>query len=95
MDCGIRSFGLSDGIEQDYGHLLRPDKDDRNAEKKIEKTERPFTTALYVLRALEAGIRISDLDFFELGDIMDILVEHGNDGEHYDRLMTQEEMDRF
>jgi len=26
---------------------------------------------------------------------MDILVEHGNDGEKYDRIMTQEEMDKF
>ena len=46
-------------------------------------------------RASEAGINISDLDFFETGDIFDILAEHGNDGEKYDRIMTQEEMDKF
>ena len=48
-----------------------------------------------MLRALEAGIRISDLDFFELGEIYDLLIEHSNDGESYDRIATQEDMDRF
>jgi hypothetical protein len=44
---------------------------------------------------LEAGIRISELDFFELGEIYDILTEHANDHEHYDQLADQEFMDRF
>ena len=48
-----------------------------------------------ILRALEAGITISDLDFFELGELYDILMEHGNDAESYDRIATQEDMDRF
>lgn len=58
-------------------------------------TDRPFNTALYVLRCIEVGINISDLDFFEIGEIMDILTERGNDGESYNRLATQEDMDRF
>lgn len=48
-----------------------------------------------ILRSLEAGIHIAELDYLELGDIYDILIEHGNDGEKYDRLATQEDMDKF
>ena len=48
-----------------------------------------------LLRALEAGIRISDLDFFELGEIYDVLIEHGNDAESYDTIASQEWMDKF
>jgi len=47
------------------------------------------------LRVCEAGIPISCLDFFEVGEILDILIEHGNDGEKYDRVGSQEDMDRF
>ena len=63
--------------------------------KKAAQTERPYTTALFVLRALEAGIPISDLDFFDMGDIYDILAEHANDRETYARTATQEDMDKF
>ena len=63
--------------------------------KKSIRTDRPFNTALYLLRCIEVGINISDLDFFEVGEIMDILTERGNDGVNYSRLATQEDMDRF
>ena len=48
-----------------------------------------------MLRVCEAGIPISCLDFFEVGEILDILIEHGNDGEHYNTIASQEDMDRF
>jgi hypothetical protein len=47
------------------------------------------------LRIIEAGIPLSCLDFLEVGDILDILIERSNDGESYDRIATQEDMDRF
>ena len=47
------------------------------------------------MRCIEAGISIADLDFFEFGEVVDILIERGNDWEHYDRVATQEDMDRF
>ena len=64
-------------------------------DKKEVKNDRPYNTALYLLRCIEAGIALPDLDFFEVGEIMDILTERGNDGESYDRIATQEDMDRF
>jgi len=50
---------------------------------------------LYLLRCIEAGIALPDLDFFEVGEILDILTERSNDGESYARVATQEDMDRF
>jgi hypothetical protein len=47
------------------------------------------------LRCIEAGISLPDLDFFEVGEILDILTERSNDGESYARVATQEDMDRF
>lgn len=44
---------------------------------------------------MEVGINISDLHFFEIGEITDLLIEKRNDGEKYDRIATQEEMDKF
>ena len=49
----------------------------------------------YLLRCIEAGIALPDLDFFEVGEILDILTERSNDGESYNRIATQEDMDRF
>lgn len=63
--------------------------------KKGIKTDRPYNTALYLLRCIEAGIALPDLDFFEVGEILDILTERSNDGESYARVATQEDMDRF
>lgn len=48
-----------------------------------------------MLRALECGVSIADLDYLELGDLYDILAEHMNDDVKYDRIATQEDMDKF
>lgn len=58
-------------------------------------TERTFTTALYINRCLELGIRISDLYLLDYGMIRDMLIERANDAEHYDYIATQEDFDRF
>ena len=47
------------------------------------------------MRVCEAGIPLPCLDFLEVGEILDILIEHGNDGEHYNTIASQEDMDRF
>lgn len=57
-------------------------------------TERPHTTGLYLLRAYQIGLRFSDLESLETGDIMDMLTESGNDGEQYAYIATQEDFDR-
>ena len=66
-----------------------------SVKKKEVKTDRPFNTAVLLLRIIEAGIPLCCLDFLEVGDILDILIERSNDGESYDRIATQEDMDRF
>ena len=58
-------------------------------------TERPFTTGLFLLRCYQIGLRVADLFFLEVGEVMDMLTEMGNDNEHYDIVATQEDFDRF
>ena len=38
---------------------------------------------------------MSDLHYLDMGMIYDILIEHRNDSAHYDRIATQEDMDKF
>lgn len=54
-----------------------------------------MTGALFTLRALQVGLRLSDLDELEEGQVMDIIVESGNDSAEYDLIATQEDMDAF
>ena len=58
-------------------------------------TDRPYTTALYMLRCLELGLKPSDLFFLDEGMITDMLIERGNDAEKYDYIATQDDFDRF
>lgn len=61
----------------------------------VRQTERPYTTALYILRVLEVGLTLSDLNHLDFGLVMDVLTERMNDGYDYKQLATQEDMDRF
>lgn len=54
-----------------------------------------MTTALYMLRAVQVGLHISDLDALELGDVLDIMTEASNDTTEYNRVATQEDFDKF
>lgn len=58
-------------------------------------TERQFTTSLYLLRALQVGLKLPDLEFLDMGDVYDILTEAGNDNCHYKQLATQSDFDKF
>ena len=40
-------------------------------------------------------MRISDLEFFDMGEIADILFESGNDHVEYDYVATQEDIDKL
>jgi hypothetical protein len=37
--------------------------------KKLRKTERPMTTALFMLRCVELGLNIADLDLLTIGSV--------------------------
>ena len=59
-----------------------------------------MTTPLFLLRCLEAGISIRDLDLLTIGRVLDIWTEKGNDEVKYKtvdsvRLAGQEDFDRF
>ena len=58
-------------------------------------TDRPFTTGLYLLRCLQVGLTMSDLEALDIRQVLDILTEAGNDHEKYDTLATQADFDKF
>lgn len=54
-----------------------------------------MTTGLFLLRCVETGISIADLDYLTIGLVLDIWTEKGNDDEKYDYVATQDDFDRF
>ena len=46
---------------------------------------------MFVLRALQVGLKLSDLDFLETGEVIDILIERGNDDFDYALLPEENE----
>lgn len=54
-----------------------------------------MTTALFLLRCVEIGITIQELDLLTIGLVLDIWTEKSNDGVTYSRVAGQREFDRF
>ena len=54
-----------------------------------------MTTALFLLRAAQLGISMSDLELISMGMLLDMYTEALNDQEDYCVLATQEDFDRF
>ena len=54
-----------------------------------------MTTPLFMLRCVQLGISIRDLDLLTIGLIMDMYTESGNDGYSYATKASQSDMDRF
>ena len=50
---------------------------------------------MLVLRALQVGLALSDLDYLEYSDLTNILIEHSNDDCEYAKIASQEDMDKF
>jgi len=48
-----------------------------------------------VLRALQVGLKLSDLDFLEYGEALDIMIEAGNDNAEYTTLADDADMKRL
>lgn len=64
--------------------------------KKLRPTDRPMTTPLFLLRCVQLGISIRDLDLLTIGLVNDMYAENGNDDyKGYKKLATQEDFDRF
>lgn len=68
---------------------------DIESKKKLKRSSREMTTPLFLLRCLEIGLSIKDLDYLTIGMVMDIWTEKGNDSVTYDNLATQEDFDKF
>lgn len=54
-----------------------------------------MTTGLFLLRALQAGLSIGDLDLLTIGNVYDIIIEQGNDDFDWPVLATQEDIARL
>ena len=48
-----------------------------------------------ILRCVEIGISIRDLDLLTIGLVLDMWTEKGNDGATYSKIATQEDFDKF
>lgn len=54
-----------------------------------------MTTPLFMLRCLQVGLRIDDLDKLDIGLVNDIFVEMANDHAEWKKVATQEDIDHF
>lgn len=72
---------------------------DRRIKKKgaavNHRSERPLTTALFLLRATELGLSMSDLECLEMGTVLDMLIERQNDQCDYAVQATADDIAAF
>ncbi len=54
-----------------------------------------MTTPLFLLRCIEIGIGIAELDLMSIGLVLDIWSEKANDRVKYQQLASQEDFDKF
>lgn len=54
-----------------------------------------MTTPLLLLRCVQLGIHISELDLLTIGTVMDMYCEMQRDEEPHAQLASQEDFDRF
>lgn len=65
------------------------------ARKKPRKSERVMTTPLFMLRCVQLGISIADLDLLTIGLVNDMFTERQNDEYPYRELASQADFDKF
>ena len=54
-----------------------------------------MTTPLFLLRCLQVGLSIRELDLLTVGMVNDIFVENQNDDYEYDEVADQADFDAF
>lgn len=54
-----------------------------------------MTTPLFLLRCVQIGLSIRDLDLLTIGMVNDMYAESGNDEYKYARIASQEDFDAF
>lgn len=58
-------------------------------------TDRPISTALYLLRCIQIGLHMSDLECLTMGTVFDLFAESSNDDVEYNEVATQSDFDKF
>lgn len=48
-----------------------------------------------MLRAIQLGLRLTDLDALNFGDVIDMITESANDSYDWPRLATKTDFERF
>ena len=64
---------------------------DVNSKKKEREIDREVNTALFMLRCVQCGISISDLELLSIGMVNDMFIEMKNDD--YEKIATQADID--
>ena len=54
-----------------------------------------MTTPLFLLRCVQLGINLSELDLLTVGMVYDMITESGNDQYKYKSKATQEDFDKI
>lgn len=54
-----------------------------------------MTLGLFLLRAIQMGLSMTDLDCLEYGTVIDMMTESANDSCNYKTLASQEDFDKF
>ena len=68
---------------------------DVEAKKKLRNTEREMTTPLFLLRCVQLGLSMADLELLSIGLINDMYSESRNDDYNYAEIANQDDYDRF
>lgn len=63
--------------------------------KPIAPTARKSTLGIFMLRAAELGITVTELGDYTLGEITDMIIEKANDYEEYPELADSKDIHRF
>ena len=54
-----------------------------------------MNTALFLLRCVQIGLSLADLDALDYGTVVDMITESGNDHFNYKSIATQDDFDSF
>ena len=65
------------------------------SKKKHRPIDRPMTTPLFLLRCVQLGLSMVDLDFLTIGLVNDMFTERENDEYKYHMLADQSDFDKF
>lgn len=72
-----------------------PQQEQPLPKKKQRQTTREFTTGLYMLRCIELGLSVEDLEHIDFGLVQDMLTEKMNDEYKYPYKASQKDFDNF